>query len=164
MPISLTSPGALKALYAGNALWFSSAFVHFAFRQTFIMTKLSKRKTSGNEVFKRMAQGDGWHHDILAYLGAMNTSLAALAILRLYAMLRPTKALSTGTAQGDIPLDVLALVVLGVGNASQAWMNFRTALTSDRWIMGRGFDRITVLDAVFTVLDWVAAFGKARML
>lgn len=94
----------------------------------------------------------------------MNTSLAALALLRLYAMVRGSKLLSTGTSRGDVPLDVLALSMLGLANCSQAWMNFRMALTNDRWIMGRGFDRITVLDAVFTVLDWAAAWGRASVL
>lgn len=145
-------------------LWFSSAFVHFALRQTFIMDKLTTRKSSRNEAVGKAISGDGWHHDILAYLGAMNTSLAALALLRLYAMVRGSKLLSTGTARGDVPLDVLALSVLGLANCSQAWMNFRTALTNDRWIMGRDLDRITVLDAVFTVLDWTAAWGRASVI
>lgn len=128
------------------------------------MRKLTTRKHSTNEAVKKAVTGDGWHHDILAYLGAMNTSLAALALLRLYAMVRGSKLLSTGSAKGDVPLDVLALSVLGLANCSQAWMNFRTALTNDRWIMGKGFDRITVLDAVFTVLDWAAACGRASAL
>jgi len=164
MAALLTGPGALKALYAGNALWFSSAFVHFALRQPFIMSKLTTRKSSSNLEISRLPTGDGWHHDILSYLGAMNTSLAALAMLRLYALFGGGgRFLSTGSAKSDVPLDILALGVLGLANASQAWMNFRTALTRDRWIMGRGFDRITVLDAVFTVLDWMAVWGRVSV-
>lgn len=128
------------------------------------MNKLTTRRNSPNEAIRKAVSGDGWHHDILAYLGAMNTSLAALALLRLYAMVRGSKIFSSGTTRGDVPLDVLALSVLGLANCSQAWMNFRTALTNDRWIMGKGLDRITVLDAVFTVLDWTAAWGRASML
>jgi hypothetical protein len=59
--------------------------------------------------------------------------------------------------RGDIPLDVTALVVLGLANFSQAYMNFFTATQNDRWIMGKGLDRITVLDFMFTVLDWTTA-------
>lgn len=128
-----------------------------------MMRKLSHRKRSTDEAIKRLAAGDAWHHDIMAYLGFMNTSLAALALLRLYALVRPGKsALSTGTVQGDTPMDVLALAVLGVANASQAWGNFSRAWSGERWIMGRGLDRITVLDALFTVLDTLAALGKMR--
>lgn len=90
----------------------------------------------------------------------MNTSLALLALIRLYAIIRPSKLFSTGTAQGDVPFDVTALLVLGVANCSQAVLNFGTGLRTDRWIMGKGLDRITVLDAVFTVLDWAAVIGK----
>lgn len=86
--------------------------------------------------------------------------MALLAVLRLYSIIKPSKALSTGTVRGDIPLDVLALLVLGLANFSQAFLNFSNGLNSNRWIMGKGFDRITVLDALFTVLDWVAAIGK----
>jgi hypothetical protein len=121
--------------------------------------KLSTRKTSSDAVVRKLAEGDGWHHDTMAYLGAINTSMALLAVIRLYAIIRPSKAFSTGSAQGDIPLDITALVVLGLANFSQAYMNFSTALRSDRWIMGRGLDRITILDALFTVLDWAAAIG-----
>ncbi|KFA60255.1 hypothetical protein S40285_10578 [Stachybotrys chlorohalonatus IBT 40285] len=139
-----------------------SAFLHFAFRQPLMMTKLSKRKHSTNTTVRALPSGDPWHHDIMAYLGGMNTSLALLAILRLYTILRPNKYLSTGTAAGDVPLDVLSLTVLGLANFSQAFMNFATAAGSDRWIMGKGLDRITVLDALFTVLDWAAVVGQLR--
>jgi hypothetical protein len=122
-----------------------------------MMRKLSKRKLSGDGVVRKFQEGDGWHHDIMAYLGAINTSMALLATIRLYAIIRPSKAFSTGSMRGDIPLDVTALVVLGLANFSQAYMNFFTATQNDRWIMGKGLDRITVLDFMFTVLDWTTA-------
>ena len=129
------------------------------------MQKLSHRKRSTDAAIRSTPGGDAWHHDIMAYLGGMNTSLAVLASLRLYALFRPSSALvSTGSAKGDVPLDFLALVVLGVGNFSQAFANFTIGARTDRWIMGKGLDRITVLDAVFTVLDWTAAFGRVSML
>lgn len=124
------------------------------------MGKLSKRKLDIDPAIRALPRGDKWHYDIMAYLGSMNTSMALLAILRLYTIVRPSKALSTGTAKGDVPLDVLALLVLGLANFSQAFINFSLGFRSNRWIMGKGFDRITVLDAVFTVLDWAAAIGK----
>jgi hypothetical protein len=124
-----------------------------------MMRKLSKRKSSSDAMIRKSPEGDGWHHDTMAYLGAINTSMALLAIIRLYAIIRPSKAFSTGSVQGDIPLDVTALVVLGLANFSQACMNFSTALQSNRWIMGKGLDRITVFDTLFTVLDWAAAIG-----
>lgn len=127
-----------------------------------MMRKLSHRKRSTDNAISRFAAGDAWHHDIMAYLGFMNTSLAALSLLRLYALFRPSTRLSTGSVQGDVPLDVMALLVLGVANCSQAWGNFSTAWSGERWIMGRGLDRITVLDALFTVLTFVAAVGKLR--
>lgn len=123
------------------------------------MLKLSKRKTSSDAMIRKIPEGNGWHHDTMAYLGAINTSMALLAIIRLYAIIRPSKAFSTGSVQGDTPLDVTALVVLGLANFSQAYMNFSTALRSDRWIIGKGLDRITVLDALFTILDWATAVG-----
>lgn len=130
-----------------------------------MMQKLSHRKRSTDAAVRSTPSGDAWHHDIMAYLGGMNTSLAVLAGLRLYALFRPSSALvSTGSAKGDVPLDFLALVVLGVGNFSQAFANFTIGARTDRWIMGKGLDRITVLDAVFTVLDWTAAFGRVSML
>ena len=137
------------------------------------MRKYSKRKHSTDPLVRKLAKGDPWHHDIMAYLGYMNTSLAALALLRLYALCKLTKraspspaagALSTGSVKGDIPLDVTALVVLGLGNASQAYGNFAGAIRHGRWIMGSGFDIITVLDALFTVLDGLAAMGRVARL
>jgi hypothetical protein len=96
----------------------------------------------------------------MSYLGSINTSMALLAILRLYAIFRPSRALSTGSTKGDAPLDIVALSVLGLANFSQAFVNFSLGIGAQRWIMGKGLDRITVLDALFTVLDWSAALGK----
>lgn len=128
------------------------------------MRKLSLRKVSLEATIRALPTGDAWHHDVLAYLGAMNTSLAALAMIRLYAIAKPSSVFSGGGAKGAVSMDVMAFAVLGLANFSQAFLNFATALKSDRWIMGKGFDRITVLDAVFTVLDWAAAVGRAKML
>lgn len=91
----------------------------------------------------------------------MNTPLALLAVLRLYALRRPSRYLSSKTSAGDIALDITALLVLGLANFSQAILNFTLSRKNDRWIMGKGFDRITVLDAVFTVLDWGFALARA---
>lgn len=123
-----------------------------------MMRKISRRKGSAEASIRLTAEGDAWHHDIMAYLGAMNSSLALLAILRIYALARPLRAL--GGKDGDVAQDVTALIVLGLANFSQAFLNFTLSRRSDRWIMGKGLDRITVLDAVFTVLDWAAAIGR----
>lgn len=128
-----------------------------------MMRKLSKRKSNPDQAIARLAEGDAWHHDIMAYLGSINTSMALLALLRLYAIARPSRFLSTGSRKGDVPLEVTALLVLGLANCSQAFMNFALGLRSQRWIMGKGLDRITVLDAVFTVLDWCAAAGMMAL-
>jgi hypothetical protein len=132
------------------------------------MRRISKRKLDPSQAISSLPQGDAWHHDIMAYLGGMNTSMALLALLRLYAILRPSPAssrsLSTGSAKGDVPLDVVALLVLGMANFSQAFLNFSLGLRRQRWILGKGLDRITVLDAVFTVLDWGAALGKMALM
>lgn len=125
-----------------------------------MMRKLSKRSSETNQSVARLPQGDAWHHDIMAYLGSINTSMALLALLRLYATVwrsPSSRLLSTGSKSGDIPLDVTALLVLGLANCSQAVMNFALGMRTQRWIMGKGLDRITVLDAVFTVLDWCTA-------
>lgn len=94
------------------------------------------------------------------YLGAMNSSLALLAWLRLYNLIWPSKIFSTGSVEGDTPLDVMSLLVLGTANVSQAFMNFWTGFRNDRWIMGKGFDLITVLDALFMLLDWAVVVRK----
>ncbi|KAI1506702.1 hypothetical protein F5X99DRAFT_365234 [Biscogniauxia marginata] len=160
MPPALTSPGLTQALYAGNALWFTSALVHFGFRQPYMMRKISTRSRSRDAAIRQSPSGDAWHHDIMAYLGGMNSSLAVLAALRVYALARPSRVLGGGG--DDVSLDVTALVVLGIANFSQALLNFVLSRPSDRWIMGKGFDRITVLDAVFTVLDWMAAAARIK--
>ncbi|KLU82494.1 hypothetical protein MAPG_01566 [Magnaporthiopsis poae ATCC 64411] len=159
---ALNSPGLTQAIYAGNALWFTSAFVHFGFRQPFMMRKLSRRKHSSDAAVAASPSGDAWHHDIMTYLGGMNTSLALLALLRLYAVSRPSSPLSSRLlgGGGDVSHDFTALAVLGLANFSQAVLNFNNGARAKRWIMGMGLDRITVLDAVFTVLDWTAAFAK----
>ncbi|KAI1807566.1 hypothetical protein F4811DRAFT_504948 [Daldinia bambusicola] len=159
---ALTSPGLTQALYAGNALWFSSAVFHFGFRQAHAMRRISHRKTYKDPAIRSTPAGDKWHHDIMAYLGGMNTPLVLLSVLRLYASVRPSRYLSSKTSAGDIPLDITALAVLGLANFSQAILNFTLSRKNDRWIMGKGFDRITVLDALFTVLDW--GFAAARII
>lgn len=129
------------------------------------MRKLSLRKHSPDSAIKATPEGDEWHHDLMAYLGGINSSLALLAGLRLYALFTPTTRLfSTGTARGDVSLDFIALTVLGLANCSQAFLNFTVGAQNDRWIVGKGLDRITVLDAVFTVLDWSAALSKVAIL
>ncbi|KAI1658324.1 hypothetical protein F4813DRAFT_388599 [Daldinia decipiens] len=158
---ALTGPGLTQALYAGNALWFSSAVIHFGFRQAHVMRRISHRKTFKDPAVRSSPSGDKWHHDILAYLGGMNSPLVLLSILRLYSLLRPSRYLSSKTSAGDVPLDITALTVLGLANFSQAILNFTLSRNNDRWIMGKGLDRITVLDAVFTVLDW--SFALARV-
>lgn len=97
--------------------------------------------------------GDELHHDVMRYLGAINASSAVLAIVRLFQIRSFVRRGRLG-AQGDRDLDVLAFTALGVANLSQFCMNVFWARTSGRWIIGRGFDRITVLDTVFSVLDF----------
>ncbi|CAI6310232.1 unnamed protein product [Periconia digitata] len=143
----MASINILRALYAGNMLWHTSAFIHFSFRQEYIMRKISKRSKSKLPTVSSLPEGDAWHHDIMAYLGYINVGYVALAGIRLWSL----------TRNHDLPpesdMDVLALTVLGIANASQAWGNFVLSAGSGRWIMGTGFDRITVFDALFTLLD-----------
>ncbi|KAH7329589.1 hypothetical protein B0I35DRAFT_474170 [Stachybotrys elegans] len=160
----LAEPGPLMALYAINALWFFSGFYCFVFKPAFIMRDFSKRQFSHKPSIRNVPDGDVWHHDIMAYLGALNASLTFLALLRLYAIWFPSKYLSSGTSQGDISLDIMSLLVLCSANMSQAIINFHTALQGDRWVMGRGLDIITVMDAVLTVLDLTAIIGKASQM
>lgn len=131
------------------------------------MQKFSLRRHSPDAAIRSLARGDAWHHDVMAYLGAMNFPLFLFAAIRFWSLARNRcrGMFSTGSEEGDRQIDFTSLVVLGTGNCSQAVLNFATALTSQRWIMGRGFDIITVLDATLTVLDWAAAWGifkKAR--
>ncbi|KAH8803448.1 hypothetical protein F5884DRAFT_805575 [Xylogone sp. PMI_703] len=139
----------LRALYTGNMLWHTSAFFHFTFRPKYIMRKLSHRRSSTTPFIASTPEGDRWHHDILAYLGGMNTGYIVLAAFRLYALSK----LPTGSNSGEENMDVIALTVLAIANASQAVLNFGLGLNTRRWIMGTGFDRITVLDPTFAVLD-----------
>jgi hypothetical protein len=110
-----------------------------------MMRKLSKRSVSKSPTISSTPEGDEWHHDVMAYLGYINVGFAALAGLRLWQLFPASPV----TAE----LDVLALTVLGIANGSQAWGNFMLSRNSGRWIMGNGWDRITVLDALFMVLD-----------
>lgn len=97
-----------------------------------MMRRLSKRKRSSDPAIQKTPEGDAWHHDAMSYLGAINSSMALLAALRLYALSMPSRAFSTGSLEGDVPLNVTALVVLGLANFSQAYTNFSTALRSER--------------------------------
>jgi hypothetical protein len=115
-----------------------------------MMRKLSMRSESKSAIISSTPEGDDWHHDIMAYLGYINVGFAALAGLRLYSLV-------DSPASPD--LDILALTVLGIANGSQACGNFVRARKSGRWIMGNGWDRITVLDALFMVLDGVVVLG-----
>lgn len=111
------------------------------------MRKLSKRSESSSKTVSATPEGDAWHHDIMFYLGNINVGYAVLAGVRLWHHINaPIPTAITET-------DILALTVLGIANASQAWGNFMLSPGSGRWIMGTGLDRITVLDALFTVLD-----------
>jgi hypothetical protein len=47
-------------------------------------------------------------------------------------------------------LDVLTLAVLAVVNASQAFLNLLVLRENERWIVGKRFDMITVLNTVFS--------------
>lgn len=97
--------------------------------------------------------GDELHHDVMRYLGAINASSAVLAIVRLFQIRVLVRRGRIG-ASGDRDLDILAFAALGVANFSQFCMNVFWARSSGRWIIGRGLDRITILDTVFSVLDF----------
>lgn len=84
----------------------------------------------------------------------MNTSLALLAIVRIYAKCAQSRLFSSATGEDDAVMDRTALLVLGVGNFSQAFFNFWNGLRTGRWILGGGLDVITVFDTVFTMLDF----------
>lgn len=79
--------------------------------------------------------GDERYHDLLAYLGSINTGFVSLAELRLYFLLRGSLAL--GSEETD--LDVLALTVLGIANASQAFLNLVLYRATDDWVVRKGF-------------------------
>ncbi|KUJ14830.1 uncharacterized protein LY89DRAFT_735895 [Mollisia scopiformis] len=157
----MLSRGFLKALYTGNMLWHTSAFIHFSFRPQHTLLRVGRRINSSNPAISSTPGGDAWHHDILDYLGKINLGFVALAALRLTVLLK-TRSSSpevVGNGLGE-DLDVLALTVLGIANASQAWNNLVVLRKTDRWILGKGFDRITVLDTVFAVLDFGVVVAK----
>ncbi|KAJ3474562.1 hypothetical protein NLG97_g9787 [Lecanicillium saksenae] len=165
MSSTLAQPSFLKALYVGNALWFTSAFYHFTFRQDLMMRKLSLRKTSRDAAIAGLPSGDLWHHDIMAYLGGTEYGHGRP---RRLPRLQPRQACRFGLhgrvlhpapPTGTFRQTSWCCMVLGLGNFSQAVLNFTKGRGANRWIMGKGLDRITVLDAAFTVLDWAAAFG-----
>jgi hypothetical protein len=117
-----------------------------------MMQKLSKRSVSKNPSISSTPQGDEWHYDIMAYLGFINVGFATLAGLRLYDSFSRNNPTALSSVVSEV--DVLALTVLGIANGSQAWGNFVRTRGSGRWIMGLGsWDRITVLDAGFMVVD-----------
>jgi hypothetical protein len=103
-------------------------------------------------------KGDAWHHDLLAYLGRINTGFVALAALRLYSLFK----VSSTEESEEANLDVLALTALAIANASQAFLNLFAYRKKDRWIVGKGFDRITVLHSAFAVLDTAVVVAKVR--
>lgn len=154
MPGPAISNTSLAVLYGGNALWFTSAFAHFVFlsERTIARTTSKSYKTAspGRNVLAE---------DVLKYLGAFNTSTLVLAALRLARLLSTRKQVLT-EAQTDTErqLNILALGVLGVANLSQCIGNLLYARRTGRWIMGHGFDRITVLDTVFSILDFYAVY------
>ena len=143
-----------------------SALFYFGFRQRGMMRKYSLRHLSADASIRKTSAGDAWHADLMAYLGGMNSSLALLAYLRLYALFFRNRGksllLSTGSKAGDIPLDVVALSVLCLANFSQAFLNFTVGRKGGRWITGKGLDAITLLDALFTVLDALAVWSRVR--
>lgn len=99
-------------------------------------------------------KGDKYHHDILRYLGAFNASGVVLALIRVMQIRSLHSRLIAGQINyTDRDLDILAFSALGVANFSQCAMNFFWAKPSGRWIIG-GLDRITVLDTVFSILDF----------
>jgi hypothetical protein len=133
-----------------------SAFIHFTFLPARTMRRIGRRAYSTIPSTASTPEGDAWHHDVLAYLGGINTGFVALAALRLYSLL---KVSSVAEAE-ETDLDVLALTVLAVANASQAFLNLFVYRKNDRWIMGKGLDRITVLDSVFATLDAAVVIAK----
>ncbi len=128
------------------------------------MLRIARRSNSKIPFIASTPEGDAWHHDILAYLGNINLGYVVLAALRLYSLYRynkvPSASVTTETGEGDP--DLLALTALRIANASQAYGNLCVLRYTDRWIVGKGFDRITVLDTVFAVLDF--AVVGARLL
>tara|TARA_R110002060_G_scaffold43513_3_gene54925 strand:- start:100 stop:507 length:408 start_codon:yes stop_codon:yes gene_type:complete len=130
------------------------------------MLRIALRAHSKDPHVVSTPTGDAWHHDILAYLGNINLGFVALAGLRLYSLClanigaSPDQAFVIGSGDKVNDLDILALTVLGIANASQAYGNLFVLRYTDRWIVGKGFDRITVLDTVFAVLDFAVVGAK----
>jgi hypothetical protein len=120
-----------------------------------MMQKLTSRSKSKDTAVASTPQGDEWHHDIMAYLGFINVGFAALAGLRLFSSLSANSPTSTSSVLSEV--DFLAVTILGIANGSQTWGDFGLARRSGRWIMGSGWDRITVLDAAFMVVDLAVA-------
>jgi hypothetical protein len=120
------------------------------------MRRISRRAYSTTPTIASTPGGDAWHHDVLAYLGGINAPFVALAAMRLYSLLKT----SSPEESEEIDLDVLALTVLALANGSQAFLNLFVYRKNDRWIMGKGLDRITVLDTVFTILDAAVVIAK----
>ncbi|KAL3462766.1 hypothetical protein BJX64DRAFT_287976 [Aspergillus heterothallicus] len=153
MPSVFATPELLATPYGANGLWFISAFVHFGFRQKFMMGKRSLRKSSTDPAR---------HHDIMLYLGGSTPRLPyspSCGSGRLRA-----GRFRAGKDMGSLQLDIIALAVLGLANFWQAFLNFTTGRNNGRWTMGKGFDRITVLDALCTVLDRGAAIAKIGLI
>jgi hypothetical protein len=109
--------------------------------------------------------------DIMRYLGGINAGYAILAFLRFIPLaislsskdnrqkinfLVPGNSLEKN--QFIAATDLICLTTLGFANLSQAALNFFYARQSGRWIVGywRGLktDRITILDTLFTILDF----------
>ena len=101
----------------------------------------------------------------MRYLGGINAGYAVLALFRFIPL-----AISLKNGKDNIKLqqidqnhatstiDIICLTTLGIANISQALLNFFYARQSGRWIIGRwrGWktDRITILDSLFTILDF----------
>ena len=70
--------------------------------------------------------------------------------------------MTTGSIDGDIPLDVIALAALAAANGAEAYWNFTIGRTSGRWrYLGQGFDLITVGDAVMTLSNIAMLVSRA---
>lgn len=171
----LISPGFRSAAYLGNALWHTSAAVHFGLFPEFMMKKLSTRKSDVKTI--ETPEGDSHHHDLMRYLGAINVGYALLAGIQLTPLvLRRLSGSSTkdqfrtnvkapaAVKYDSGAFDVVAFSVLGAANLSQALLNWFWARPSDRWIIGHLIDgkpdRITVLDTLFSVIDFAIVAAR----
>lgn len=101
------------------------------------------------------------HHDIMAYLGGLNSSLAFLAIFRLLTIWAPSRFCRGYSGSGDMALNIATLSVLGLANFSQTAVNMLKGRLTGRWIMCQGWDRITIFDLLFASLDWSATILKS---